>query len=470
MLEYLRNASEKPVAKILIAVLAFSFVGWGVAEWIFGGSVGDNTLVTVGDAKVSTNMYNAQRSQDLASMSREEQRAVYTDATTQNAFAANVLQKLTTQQMIQNRADDLGFVVTDKRIAREIRSYPEFQVNGEFSTFAFDTALQRSGYSEADFAAVLRDQVLRSMTLVAPSVAVVVPDFAVRAAYDARYGQREIEYVSVPYSEFNVEKPTDEDLRTYYAQNPKTIAETRSVSYVFVPAEMATPDKYDAGYAIAIKIEDDIIAGDAMADVAKRHGAKYVSVPAFARDARLSDKILTEVLIDKIFDMDVGLESEMIETADGFLFVRVDAINPAHVAEFESVKSGLVDAWRDSERKKLAYVRANELLVDLNKTEKLDGGRVVTVSRADGAPLEVLSAAFRNSVGQNSLVEGAKAFYVIRVKNVVPAKVDEKRMSKMREEMSGVMNKWIISDYNSFLGREYPVTVNEKTYNRFFAN
>ncbi|MBR6685617.1 MAG: SurA N-terminal domain-containing protein [Alphaproteobacteria bacterium] len=470
MLEYLRNASEKPVAKILIAVLAFSFVGWGVAEWIFGGTVGDNTLVTVGDTKISTNMYNAARSQTLASMSREEQREIYADPVNQQAFTARVLQSLTSQQMIQNRAEDMGFVVTDKRIAAEIRSYPEFQVNGEFSTFAFDTVLQSSGYSEADFAAMLRDNVLRSMTMMAPSAAISVPEFAVRAAYDARYGLREIEYVAVPYSEFNVGRPDDEDLRNYYAQNPQMVAETRSVSYVFIPAEMAVPDKYDAGYATAIKVEDDIIAGDSMSDVAKRHGAKYVSVPAFSRESGGRDTVLTDALINKVFDMDAGLESEMIETRDGFLFIRVDSVTPEHVAEFESVKSGLVNAWQNAERKKLAYVRANELLVDLNQTDKLAGGRVVTVSRTDGAPLEVLSDAFRNSVGQNAIVEGADTFYVLRVKNALPAKADTKRMSKIRSELSDAANKWIIDDYNSFLGREYPVKVNEKTYNRFFAN
>jgi hypothetical protein len=60
MLEYLRNASEKPVAKILISILAFSFVGWGVAEWIFGNTVGDNTLIHVGNTDVSAQQFNAE--------------------------------------------------------------------------------------------------------------------------------------------------------------------------------------------------------------------------------------------------------------------------------------------------------------------------------------------------------------------------------------------------------------------------
>ena len=65
MLEYLRNASEKPVAKVLITILAFSFIGWGVAEWIFGNVMSDTTLVRVGSEKISVQQYNLERSREL---------------------------------------------------------------------------------------------------------------------------------------------------------------------------------------------------------------------------------------------------------------------------------------------------------------------------------------------------------------------------------------------------------------------
>lgn len=61
MLEYLRNAADKPVAKILIGILAFSFIGWGVAEWIFGGSVGDTTLVRVGNTEITMQQFNIEK-------------------------------------------------------------------------------------------------------------------------------------------------------------------------------------------------------------------------------------------------------------------------------------------------------------------------------------------------------------------------------------------------------------------------
>ncbi len=470
MLEYLRNASEKPVAKILISILAFSFVGWGVAEWIFGNVANDNTLVHVGDTEISAQEFNLEKSRALAQLSRDEQRAIYTDTTTQNAFSKQILTKMTTKQMAENRADDLGFVVSDKRIAHEIRSFPEFQVNGEFSTLAFDTVLNNSGYSEAAFADVLRGNVLRSMVLGTVGVDVPVPEFAVRAAYDARYGEREIEYATIKYSDFDVAAPSDEQLAEYYKQNPQIVPETRNVSYVIIPAEMSQPDKYDAGYAIAVKFEDDIIAGEPMADAAKAHGAKYVDLGTFDRDNRPVDKVLTDTMTAKIFDMDAELESEMIETNDGFVFLRVNKITPSHTAEFESVKKSLMGDWKRAEQKKQAYVRANEVLTDFKSNGKLANGKSATVSRTSGAPTDVLVAAFRGDAGEKSIVPSSDAFYVLNIKDSIAPKMDTKKMADLRNEMQTMSKSGIMDDYNSFLMRKYPIEINEKIFNRFFQN
>ena len=470
MLEYLRNASEKPVAKILISILAFSFVGWGVAEWIFGNVANDNTLVHVGDTEISAQEFNLEKSRALAQLSRDEQRAIYTDTATQNAFSKQILTKMTTKQMAENRADDLGFVVSDKRIAHEIRSFPEFQVNGEFSTLAFDTVLNNSGYSEAAFADVLRGNVLRSMVLGAVGVDVPVPEFAVRAAYDARYGEREIEYATIKYSDFDVAAPSDEQLAEYYKQNPQIVPETRNVSYVIIPAEMSQPDKYDAGYAIAVKFEDDIIAGEPMADAAKAHGAKYVDLGTFDRDNRPMDKVLTDTMMAKIFDMDAELESEMIETNDGFVFLRVNKITPSHTAEFESVKKSLMGDWKRAEQKKQAYVRANEVLTDFKSNGKLANGKSATVSRTSGAPTDVLVAAFRGDAGEKSIVPSSDAFYVLNIKDSIAPKMDTKKIADLRKEMQTMSKSGIMDDYNSFLMRKYPIEINEKIFNRFFQN
>jgi len=469
MLEYLRNAADKPVAKILIGILAFSFVGWGVAEWIFGNVMGDSTLVRVGGEKISMQEFNLEKSREMAQMTREQQRSVYSDPSATAALNDKVLAKLTTQRMAENRADDLGFVITDARIAREIREFPEFQLNGHFSAYLFDNVLRNSGYSEAAFADVLRGQVMRSYVLGALSVPMKVPEFAARAAYNARYAEREIDYATVKYSDFNVGNPTDEDLRTFYAQNPHVVPEQRTVSYVLIPADMSKPDSYDAAYAQAQRVEDDIISGESMSVAAKNNKAKFVSLKPFAAANRPVDAVLTDAMVAKIYDMDEGVESELMETKQGFVIMRVEKIAPAHNAEFESVKKDLVADWRRAQQKKQAYVRANELLVDLNQNGKLAGKKTATVSRTSGAPTDVLVAAFASPMDANSIVPGADAFYVMHVAREIAPKMDTKKMANLRNELQNMSSRAIMDDYNGFLMRQYPVKINNKVYDKFFA-
>ena len=470
MLEYLRNASEKPIAKVLITILAFSFVGWGVAEWIFGNVMSDTTLVRVGPEKVSVQQYNLERSRQLATMTKDEMRNVYVDPIAAEKFQNDIISKLTTQTMVENRGHELGFIVSDHRIAREIREYPEFQENGQFSTLKFDTVLRNSGYSEAEFAEILRSNVLRSMVLGAMSAPIKTPKFATKAMYSARYAERNIDYSVVKFDDFKVGKPSDDDLRTYYAQHPQTIAETRTASYVLVPAEMSKPDAYSDAYDVAIKVEDAIIGGDSLKDAASKHKAKYVSLKPFSAKSLPSDDVLTDAMISKLFAMDEGSESELIETKSGFVIMRLDKITPAHTAEFDSVKKTLADDWTIDAQKKQAYVRANDILVDVNAGKAMANKKSATVSRTNGAPSDVLVAAFNSAVGTSSIVPSKDAFYVITVKSNVKPSADSKKSADLEKEVAKISARGITDDYNAFLIRENPVRVNEKVYRRFLGS
>ena len=150
--------------------------------------------------------------------------------------------------------------------------------------------------------------------------------------------------------------------------------------------------------------------------------------------------------------------------------MRVDNITPEHNAEFESVKRDLVADWvRDAQRKQ-AYVRANEILVDVNAGNEMVGKKSATVSRASGAPNDVLVAAFKSGIGTNSIVESGDAFYVMTVKADAKPVVNDKKIAELGSELKTLSTKQIADDYNSFLMREYPVKINEKVYHRFLGN
>ena len=170
-----------------------------------------------------------------------------------------------------------------------------------------------------------------------------------------------------------------------------------------------------------------------------------------------------------LFDMDEGMETEMVEVKKGFVIARVDKVAPAHTEEFDKVKNDLVKDWTRSEQKKQAYVRANEILVDLNKDGKLASKKSVNVSRTAGAPVSLLNMVFNNPIKTKTIVPDTDAFYVVDVKSETMPKMDAKKLDTIRKEVKTVSESALMDDYNSFLNREYPVRVNEKVFNRVFA-
>lgn len=467
MLEYLRNAADKPVAKILMGILIFSFVGWGVAEWVFGLTSSDTTIMRVGGEKISINQYNSMKSNELARLSREEQRKLYTDPSAMATFQDNIVKQIASIKRLERHATDLGYVVSDHHIANDIRAVPQFQENGKFSSAAYDVVLQNSGLTESDVINDFRMKTLNNMVQTPINTEIKTPRFVMVATYNARNASRTIDLATVKFSDFKVEKPTDEKLQEFYKQNPHRVAETRDISYVMIGAEMDKPDEYEKGLKSAQKMEDDIIGGDTLADVAKKHNAKYKQHTKISSEKLPDDKNIDDAMIKRIFSMDEETESELIETKEGFIIVRVDKITPEHDAEFDSVKKELAAEWTRAEQRKDAYVHANELLVELNNSGKLDGGKNITVTRTNGATPNVLTAAFHKNIGDNSIIEDTDAFYVMHVANEKLPTTDDKKLDALKEELVKTSADYIRADYDAYLEREYPIKINEKTYNRF---
>ncbi len=469
MLEYLRNAADKPVAKVLMFILVFSFVGWGAAEWIFSGASRDTSLVHVGNADVSVQQFNNEKSIQLAAMSKDEQRASYTDPKKAAELTNSVISKLTTNQLALNRAKDLKFFVSEKRIAEEIKNDPQFQINGQFQPWIFDMVLQNSGAREKDVINSVRGKVLSNMALGAVNVSLPVPQFAVDAAYNARYTKRGIKYSTVKFSDYKVDEPTEEQLKIYHSSHPTIVPETRSVSYVFFAADNSKPDEYDAGYKKMQEIEDMIISGDGMKAAAEKGNAKYVNIANIARGVKVSDKVLTDDLIAKLFSMESGGESELIELKEGFIILRVDEVVAEHNAEYKDVKKSLVDGWKKAEQRKKAYEKANEKLIALNNGKTIKDVESASVSRTEGAPLEVLNVAFAGKNGDNVIAEDKGAFYVVSIgKDTMPAS-DKTKKESLRKELEKMSTRFVQDDYIRFLKHEYPVKINKRNYEKFIT-
>lgn len=467
MLEYLRKASDKPLAKILMGILIFSFVGWGVASWIFGESRIDDSILRVGSTPLKIQNFDNERSRALNAMGREKQKQLYADKAAQKMFSEQILSRMTTSLMLQQRAIDLDMSVSNAHIANVIKNEPAFQLNGKFDISRFNAVLYQAEISEEQLSDSIRNETLREMVLAGIGAGMTAPEFMTTAMYKSRYAMRDIEFTSVKFSDFKVSaNPTDAQLKETYAKNPKLVPESRKVSYVLIPTKMNHPDSFDAGYKNAQKLEDALISGESMSSAAARLNAKFVSLaPIFAGHAP-SDAIVAAA---NIFEMEQGIESPIIETKNGFAIVRVDSIQPQHNAAFEDVKKDLVTKWRAGQQEKQAYEKANALLIKLNSGNGLTGGKSVRVERGRGAPAEVLNAAFANQVGTKTIVPGTDTFYVLNVKKSVEAPLDASKQTALAKESTSMLNRALADDYMAFLQRKYPVKINQRVYKRLIG-
>jgi peptidyl-prolyl cis-trans isomerase D len=491
MLEQMRKASETVVAKVLMGILMFSFVGWGVASWIFGETSSDDSIIRVGGDSVKIADFETEKNRQIAQMEKAMKKQLYTDKVIGFYFSQQVLSNLASRMLLEKRAEDIGLGVSDQAIASMIKNAPEFQSNGFFSTENFDQVLMANNVSEAKFVDILRRQVLREMILTGVSEGVNAPQFMDDVLYGLKYENRKIDYAAIRFDDYSVsEKPTEDDLKRIYAAAKQMIPEYRTISYVKISANMENPDEYDAAYTKVQKLEDSLISGDTLAEAAKKVSGKVVELEPItiqrknAKGKEVSDAaIKSEQILNDIFAMQAGEDTPAVELTDGFAIIRVEKVDLARAVPMEEMKDQLTKLWIDEEKQKKAYIKANALLSELNQnpdagfkasakkagTNNYQLNATVTRFMTSIFPEEVLNQSFSAPVGKNLLISGNRAFYVAHVKSAFVPKVDAAKMKSIETEANATLSKMILDDYTGFLGRQYPIKTNEKVFNRLFG-
>ena len=135
---------------------------------------------------------------------------------------------------------------------------------------------------------------------------------------------------------------------------------------------------YDESYAQMVKIEDALGAGTDLAEIAKTYNADLLEVEGLAEDGsvkRVPQKIAESVksvdFIDTAFSYNVGETSQVIETEDGFMVVKVDNVTEAHQQALQDVKPEIEELWATNERTAIAQEKLNDVMHDLENGDML---------------------------------------------------------------------------------------------------
>ncbi len=242
MLATLRSKTGGIIAKAFIGLLALSFAVWGIND-IFTG-YRTEALVTVGETEISREAYQSALQQRTRTLSVQLKRSIQADEIKSLGIDRQVLGDLIRQASLDGQAHNLRLSVSDKEIARQIASNPNFQnAGGQFDPRSFRQVLAQAGYSEADFVAQERQRILRTELASAVDQELSVPDALTKAAWVYNNEKRKARYFVLPRSAAeDPGKPSESELKEYYDSNKRTFTapEFRTLSMLRLqPSDVA---------------------------------------------------------------------------------------------------------------------------------------------------------------------------------------------------------------------------------------
>lgn len=487
MLQTIRDKISGWVATIFLGAIGVVFVFWGVDFQSQSGQF----AAKVDGVKIPTETVRRawqQRQSQLQQMMRGE----IPPALVKSQQTA-LLDEYVRASLLSQRAEKLGYRVSDGALAKTIFEFPELQVDGKFSRDRYAMLLRQQGRTEPQFEAELRsDLAIRQI-----QGGVVASAFALPYEMDRRFAlekqEREVDYALIAASEFESQVTvTDEQVQAWYDKHKSNYLTKETVDLQYVEltrakAEASVTVTEDAlkDYYNQVKERFEsperrqarhilITVGDGVDDAAALKKAEELTAKAkggadFAQLAKDNSKdpgsaaqggdlgwaqrgMFVGPVEDALFSMKPGEIRGPVKSQFGYHVIRLDNVEAGKIRPYEEVRTELEAEYRKDRSQTIFYDESQKLadqafsaLTELDSVAKTMGLTVKTIpgfTRQGGGELGAdpgaIEAAFSEEVldqGRNSplVTIGDDRAVVLRISDHKPA--EPKPLADVRTEI-----------------------------------
>ncbi|MDO7585618.1 MAG: SurA N-terminal domain-containing protein, partial [Oceanospirillaceae bacterium] len=242
MLQNIRDNSKGIVSKILVSLIAFTFVIWG-ADALWTVSSDNSAPAEVNGEEISL--------QELLQTSELQRRQILAsnpdiDPVTlnQQAIQSAALQQLIGQRVMLQYTQNNAIALSDAAVDQMIVQSEDFQVNGVFNRELFESLLRNFGLTPTTY----RQQLKRGSLISQVQQAITGSAFTLEADADlvaSLDGQtRNIAVLTLPIAAEKLTVSLDpKEIETYYVENKSRFMTAENLSVSFV--ELNKSDFYD---------------------------------------------------------------------------------------------------------------------------------------------------------------------------------------------------------------------------------
>ncbi len=426
MLTRMRKGASSWPAKILLGVIALSFVSWGVGDIFINR--GESRVAEVGNTEVDIrDLQLAYRSQ--VQPLQNSGIAVEPGSELSQAMARLALDQLILDKLKTKAARDLGITINAETLRADIAGNGAFfNEAGIFDPAVFSGVLATNGLSEEHYLAILSSQISEGQFFNSIGAAPPPPSTLIENVFRHRTEQRVVELEAIPNDRLvPIPEPEGGDLKAFYEANLERYQapEYRSADYLLVyPSDLVgtvevTEEEILAAYDSTpgtwtdpelrrlqqIPFETEEEARAAFVEI--QEGTDFAQVGFDAAGLESEDLDLGWFTRNDLFG-DLGEPVFAVQEGDvveplasplgGWLLFRAAEVKPADVTPFEDARETIENELRLREARDAMFGLANELDDHIavgqtvRETAQALDLKVETVERIgpDGTPEDVM--------------------------------------------------------------------------------
>ena len=395
---------------VIIAFIISIFAVWGGAGRLGEGG-GSDTLATVGKEKIKVSTYYQTLRQRIEAM-RREFRELDSKFIQQLNIPQQILNQLIQQSLLMQLSEEMGIDATDDEIRNKIMSYPVFQKDGRFVGFAqYQKILEWNRIPLSEFEKSLRQEIIMEKVVDVITAGVTVTEKELWENYKKTNDTARIEYVILELANVELdEEPDSEKLLEYFEKNRETykIPEKREGDYYFIKTEdlkeeveltdseiedyyndntarFRQPEKTKVSriYLSFEGQERELVISQAkeLFDQLQSGGDFGELAKTYSKDEKAQElgdwgfyewKSLPPQEQDEINRLSQGEISQVLETEDGVVILKVTEKEPESTEPLEAVKVRIINILKDEKARKMAEEEIARLEQAAKKEKSLD--------------------------------------------------------------------------------------------------
>lgn len=484
MLESIRKHTASWVVKGLLLLLVLSFAVWGIGDIFRGGR--EKTVATVSDIKITSSQLNREFRREMNRVQHIFENALTSEQAREMGLLDRALDRMIAELMFDLEADDLRLLAGDSLVAARIKENPAFRDRfGEFDRQIFYQLLMNNGYTEEQFADLVRRGITRNRLTEAVTHGTIVPERLGTILFKFLKEERISDVIRVPTSKMKrVGKPNAETLTAYHEEHSKNYMspEYRGVTAIVISpddflseievsedelqeeyetrlGELSVPERREIEQILlsdeksATKAEAMLASGSTFEGVAQEVGkvekGANLSLGSHAREELIAE------LSEPAFALMKGEISKAIQSPFGWHILRVKEIVPGSTPKLEDVRAQIIDEIARGRAIDSLYAisteledrlaggatleeAAKELNLSTLRFENVSGdGKTPEGKMADALPdiEDFLSVAFETEDGKESTMVETKegGFFILRVDSVTHSALQP--LEKIRKQV-----------------------------------